>query len=372
MNMLIEEIKNKYKFFEPDIELNDFLDDIKFNEYKSLDINMIEENINSIKTNNKNKIIGYILLKSYILYKCYFISLSNNDLYVAFENIIPKFWIKINSIDDIKNIKQIYNNKNSSFNNEKLLFIKSFTDKLNIPLTSNILETNDDILSFLKDISEYSVFTSSNISSEEIIYKISINYNKFNCIEKAIINKSILNNNTFYIKTIYSQSIIQFESINKIIYLKIYFNKDINYENGLPIDLNLFLTNFNFETIENILDDQNSNILSYLINSMNFKNYSIMYDSIKNFFTNKILEKTEFNYDNEFINILKYIYTNLLVNIIIDKKHIIDNIKYETNDKLYIHSLIKNEMDEIDKKIYVDEHFKKMKFERNNINEKID
>ena len=103
MNTLIEDIKNKYKFFEPDIELNDFLDDIKFNEYQSLNIDMIEENINSVKNTN-NKIIGYILLKSFILYKCYFISFSNNEIYITFENVIPKFWIKINSIDDIKNI----------------------------------------------------------------------------------------------------------------------------------------------------------------------------------------------------------------------------------------------------------------------------
>ena len=51
------------------------------------------------------------------------------------------------------------------------------------------------------------MFTSSNISSEEFLYKNSINYNKFNCIEKAIINKSILNNNKFYIKTIYSHQL---------------------------------------------------------------------------------------------------------------------------------------------------------------------
>ena len=97
-----------------------------------------------------------------------------------------------------------------------------------------------------------------------------------------------------------------------------------------------------------------------------------MYNNIKNFFTSKILEKTEYNYDNEFINILKCIYTNLLVNIIIDKKHIIDNIKCENGDELYIYSLILNEMDEIDKKIYVDEHLKKMNFESCNKNEKIE
>ena len=100
------------------------------------------------------------------------------------------------------------------------------------------------------------------------------------------------------------------------------------------------------------------------MNSLPYKYYTCMYNIIKTFFISDILDKDTCEYNNEYINVLQCIYTNLLICLLTNNNsELIDNLD---KDKISVHDFILDKMSKVDKKIFLKEHFENLEFDTKN------
>lgn len=363
MEELINDISKNKNFYGTDIEMKDFMEAIPFIEFKCIE-DYVKSHTESFFKKDKGDILGYYVCKGTELFKFYLISVSDS-LYMALEALPPCFWYEIKTYDDFRNVRKSYNRKGNTFQ-------KRLT-KISTKLSGNAVL--GDIMNTIRSDYEYTMliynmcmenpFVGGNIFGTDELYDDYINKNKYNSLEQALLTKFIIDKeHGFCIRTVHTNSIISIKCVNNILFFSFYYNecpKSVNNINDLPLDLYLFMINFNMIDISDALESKSPNIVLTLHSSLPIDYYGEMRYSIYSYL---VENESENNEDNEYIKLLKSLFTDYTVHKITGEiEEELVKMENKTDDK--IRAFIVSKFTDEEKKFILDQRLNSMNFVNN-------
>ena len=212
-------------------------------------------------------------------------------------------------------------------------------------------------------------FTGNNVFGTDELYDDYISMNKYNSLERALLTKFIIDKeHGFCIRTVHTNSIISVKCFNNIVFFSFYYNEcPKNMNNDLPIDLYLFMLNFDLVDIKDILESNNSNTVLTLHSSLPLDYYGEMRYSIYNYLTSNALSDTSSEDSKEYFKLLRSLFTDYTVHKITNEiEDELLNMTNKTNETII--SLIKTKFTNEEVKYILDQRLDNMSFVSDNKN----
>jgi hypothetical protein len=333
-NSILQLIKNNKNYYDTDIDIKSFIQSINILEcknYKDIIDNHTKDFFYKDKNESESEIIGYYVCNGEYLFKFYIIKVTN-IIYMALENTPPYFWYPLTSYKDFRLIRKIYNKKTDIYE-KKILLIG--TELLNLENNDIIKNINNDYeyTMILYNMCKLNPFIYNDIFYPNEFHYNVINRNKLSSLENALLDKKIImQNKGFYCHTSLTNSIISIKCIQGVIYLICQYDE---CQRKMPIDLEIFLSNFKLTDIKTIINNCIEKDLIKINNSIPLDFYYIMKDEIYN-----ILEynKNKLIISKEYKKILRQLFT----------KHCVNRVMFGFGDNI---NLLKNRSDKFIRKL---------------------
>jgi hypothetical protein len=355
MEDLIEFISKSKNFYGPDIEMKDYLESIPYQELKSIKDHIMKHMDNFFK-DDKGEVIGYYLCRGVDVFKFYIMKV-NNKIYMALDSVPPFFWYEIKTHSDFKNVRRSYNKKGDTFKNKmsKLCVSFSLNNTLTLQSDSGVQSDYEKIM-LLANMCLENPFTSDSIFGSNELYDRNMNMKDMNAIEKAHLNKYIIEQcRGFNVRTLYSQSIINVKCNQGIYFLTFYFNPCPILENvnDIPIDVYLFMLNFNIMGAYDVISKKDEDLLKHIACIMPVDFFSDMRFNIYRYLLEIDNPEKEDTCDDSYLLALKLLFTNYTVHKILLEHG--DELKDLNSNADMIDAILQNITEEEFKYILKDE-----------------
>lgn len=335
MEELVKTISNKSKnFYGSDIDIKDFIDAIPMNELRCIK-DKIKNHMNTFFSKDKGQVLGYYVCKGREPFKFYMISV-NNTLYMALDAVPPLMWYKIESYLDFKTVARAYNRSSSKFTNR--------LTRISTGLSGNAMA--GDIMKNIKSDYEYTTlvynicvsnpFMNMDVFGHNELYDEYLNSREYNSMERALLTKCIFDKESgFCIRTLYTNSIISVKCVKGVMYMNFFFNECPLLEGigNIPIDMYMFMLNFNLESFDHLLGKNSMNIVQSICSSIQKDYYGEFRESIHKYLST-LGESQKIH--KEYIMTLRKLFTNFTIKNILDDmgSNTLDDMK--PNNKLVI------------------------------------
>lgn len=368
MDNLLKQISSCKNFYGSDIEMKDLVESFSYNEVKSIR-DALEKHTKELLGDNlsKGEVMGYYVCKGMESFNFYIV-VVDNKIYLAFETLPPYFWYNVESYEEFKKLRKIFNKKGDNFQNKVCKISLGLSKNAEVGSFMETMRGDYEYVTFLYNMCIKNTFLSDNIFGTDELYDKYIDTENYNSLEHALLIKYIMDKERgFCVRTKLSKSIVLFRVVRGVIFISYYYDSSIKSVGGsdIPIDLLVFLTNFNVKTIQEVIMDRNKLKLLELNGSLPVDYYGEMRFEIHKYLVSREKEIDNVNNDNDdnYDELLKSIFTDYTVHKIFMKW----GDKYEDLKELSdegIKKLLKDEFTKEEKKCISESRLSDIKFKK--------